>query len=126
VSTDQLKLTEVATSVTFTPDDMCGGRAAGMGFKDPGSLHSAILSMVLIVANHTNQRILLEKLHSGEKYYYKFGAETGASDTFSFIAPREAGDDTPHSVVVFGDMGVYVCVIINPFNARFRYHPAME
>ena len=48
-----------AETYTYTADDMCGGDAASFGWRDPGFLHTATLTVV----DHAT------------KYFYIYGSE---------------------------------------------------
>lgn len=82
--------TAVATTKTYTVDDLCGEPATTAGWRSPGSLHSAMLG----------------PLEPGAVYQYKVGDPAyGWSDVFNFTAPvMPAGVRDTH-IIAFGDLG---------------------
>uniref|UniRef100_A0A7S4KI20 Purple acid phosphatase N-terminal domain-containing protein n=1 Tax=Guillardia theta TaxID=55529 RepID=A0A7S4KI20_GUITH len=83
----------VQVRTTYTREDMCGGDAAGKGFRDPGMFYSA----------------LMKGLEGGEEIFYRVGSEAsgfskvqsfkmpgpGSSSKISFFCFRGPGDACP-------------------------------
>ena len=75
---------------TYTRADMCGGDAAGPGFRDPGAFHSALLS----------------GLQPGDRIVYSYGSdEDGYSPEYSFKSDPGPSSGSLHRIFVFGDLG---------------------
>ena len=82
-------VTVAANTTTYTREQMCGGMAAGLGWRDPGAIHNAVLNGLV----------------AGEQYTYMVG--DAASSIFSaentFSAAPQPGADT--DIIIFGDQG---------------------
>ncbi|KAM0060094.1 putative phosphodiesterase I [Helianthus debilis subsp. tardiflorus] len=83
-----------AGTLTFTQNDMCGGAARGVGWRDPGFIHTAFL----------------KNLWPNMVYMYRMGhmlqnGEYVWSKTYSFKASPYPGQDSLQRVIIFGDMG---------------------
>lgn len=78
-----------AVTMTYTSTDMCGSPATDFGFRDPGKIHTAVMSDLI----------------PGEKYYYVFGDSYGWSNEYSFTAAPFPGSSDPITVIAYGDMG---------------------
>jgi len=80
-----------ANTSTYTRDEMCGDMAAGLGWREPGALHTAVL----------------DGLEAGEQYFYRVGDASLSvfSPLLSFwSAPTvSAGSDT--DFIIMGDQG---------------------
>ncbi|EKX48804.1 hypothetical protein GUITHDRAFT_93561 [Guillardia theta CCMP2712] len=81
----------VQVRTTYTREDMCGGDAAGKGFRDPGMFYSA----------------LMKGLEGGEEIFYRVGSEaSGFSKVQSFKMPGP-GSSSKISFFAFGDLGMH-------------------
>eukprot|EP01118_Nematostelium_gracile_P011370 TRINITY_DN401_c0_g1_i3.p1 TRINITY_DN401_c0_g1~~TRINITY_DN401_c0_g1_i3.p1 ORF type:complete len:559 (+),score=114.40 TRINITY_DN401_c0_g1_i3:100-1776(+) len=80
-----------ANTNTYTSDDVCGGIASGFGWRDPGLIHTALMS----------------NLTPSTTYYYIFGDRNsgGFSQEYSFNCPPVLGTDQKIRVAAYGDMG---------------------
>jgi len=85
-----------AKSSTYTVDQMCGPPAATTGWREPGTLHNAIMTDLI----------------PGRRYYYVFGDASapanslaGRSAEFSFEAAQLADPTKSIDFFVFGDLG---------------------
>nr|XP_043617189.1 probable inactive purple acid phosphatase 27 [Erigeron canadensis] len=83
-----------AGTLTFTQKDMCGGAARGVGWRDPGFIHTSFL----------------KDLWPNMVYTYQMGhlLKNGGfvwSKIYSFKASPYPGQDSLQRVVIFGDMG---------------------
>jgi len=88
---NQYTAQQEATTFTYTESDMCGPPANSEGWKDPGLLHTAVMT----------------NLEPARKYYYRFGNDDDSmwSEEYSFVAPPVVAKDTATKVVAFGDLG---------------------
>jgi len=88
VSVDDIH-TVIAHTSTYTREQMCGGLAAGVGWRDPGALHSGII----------------KDLPPATRIYYRVG--DSASDVWSpissFTSAPLPGSDV--DLLIFGDAG---------------------
>jgi len=88
-------VTVVATTTTYTADDLCGPRANvtdPLMFQDPGFFHTA----------------LLKDLKPGVRYYYTYGTDKATSKIASFLgAPYPDTKVAVTKFIGYGDMGVY-------------------
>jgi len=77
-----------ANSNTFTQEQMCGGNAAGYGWRDPGLIHSALIS----------------NLNPSTTYYYIFGDENagGFSQEYSFTSAPTVGASSKIRLAAYG------------------------
>lgn len=86
----QLTLAAPAKTATYAAEDMCGVPATTQGWRDPGQLHSAVMT----------------GLRPGATVYYRFGSDaSGLSDERHFVAPTPPSPHRPTSALVFADMG---------------------
>jgi hypothetical protein len=72
---------------------MCGGVAKHSGWRDPGTLHTAIMT----------------GLQPGQKYYYIYGAKDtcGFSAESYFYAPPAVGPETPVTFTSYGGSAIF-------------------
>ena len=75
-----------SSSTTWTAADLCGAPATTLGFRDPGFVHSAVLSGLV----------------PGARYSYTVGDDTARSQPYVFTQPALA---YPFSISVVGDVG---------------------
>ena len=75
-----------SSSTTWTAADLCGPPATTVGWRDPGFVHSAVLSGLV----------------PGARYSYTVGDDTGRSQPYAFTQPAAA---YPFSISVVGDVG---------------------
>lgn len=90
-ATGQLTLTAAASSSTYHREQLCGAPANADGWRDPGLLHSAVLT----------------GLRPDTRYYYVYGDEAyGWSAERSFVSgPTAEQRDRSLTLFAFGDMG---------------------
>jgi hypothetical protein len=74
------------SSITWSVDDMCGPPATTIGFRDPGYVHSVVVTDLL----------------QGEGYSYTVGDNSTRSQPYTFTQPSLS---YPFSISVVGDMG---------------------
>ncbi|XP_063679765.1 uncharacterized protein LOC134815183 isoform X3 [Bolinopsis microptera] len=91
----QNPMTALATTTTYTADDLCGARANvtdPVMYQDPGFFHTALLT----------------DLKPGVTYYYTYGTNKATSKTASFVgAPYPDAKVAVTKFIGYGDMGVY-------------------
>jgi hypothetical protein len=97
----------LATSSTYTADDMCESPAIDYGFLDPGSLNTVDMT----------------NLEPGEVYYYMFGDTYGWSQEYNFTAAPKSGSSSTIRVIAFGDMG---CGEIDGSYREQLYNPSLN
>ncbi|GBF94969.1 inactive purple acid phosphatase-like [Raphidocelis subcapitata] len=86
----RLDRTAPAGSRTYTRDEVCGPPANGVGWSDPGLVHTAVLT----------------GLEPGATYYYRFGDEAlGFSPEFSFRAAPAPGPRSRVRFLAIADLG---------------------
>jgi len=79
-----------ATSYGYTQDEMCGPPAGSVGWRNPGTLHTAVLTELELDTN----------------YFYKYGSnEAGWSPEYSFKSAPKVDASTGITFVAYGDMG---------------------
>jgi hypothetical protein len=79
-----------AESYTYTRDDMCGGVAKSHGWREPGIIHTAVLT----------------ELQSHQRYYYIYGDDSGHwSEEYSFYAAPTPNRDQNVKLAAYGDLG---------------------
>jgi len=78
-----------AKSTTYKRDQLCGAPATTSGWRDPGLIHSAVMTDLI----------------PGVRYFYTYGDVYGMSEEKSFVAPLPAGARDGFSFFAFGDMG---------------------
>jgi len=92
-----------ATTNTYSKHMLCGAPGNATGWRDPGALHTALLT----------------KLTPGTRYFYVFGDQELSpledskhpagqgiwSKEFSFVAPPSVGPDSGVHIAAYGDMG---------------------
>ena len=69
---------------------MCQANANTKGFWHPGITYD----------------VLLTNLKPNTRYYYSYGTEDYMSTVANFTTALPAGDKTPFTFIVYGDMGV--------------------
>lgn len=75
-----------ATSVTYGAADMCGEPATGIGFRDPGAQHTAVMTGLV----------------PGDSYSYSVGDDSELSAPFEFVQPSGG---YPYGIAAYGDEG---------------------
>ncbi|KAM5567389.1 putative inactive purple acid phosphatase 1 [Rosa sericea] len=83
-----------AGTLTFDRNSMCGAPARTVGWRDPGYIHTAFL----------------KELWPNTVYIYKLGHKLSDgsyvfSQQYQFRASPYPGQNSPQSIVIFGDMG---------------------
>jgi len=68
---------------------LCGAPANSSGYKDPGEIHSAVLT----------------NLNPDTRYYYQYGDSYGMSSEYSFVSTPPLGEKNEYTVILLGDMG---------------------
>lgn len=86
-SAEQTKKVSPAKSRTWGKDDMCGAPATTVGFRDPGFVHTVVMS----------------DLKPDTDYCYQYGADDETSPTQRFKTVSKT--TYPYSVVAYGDEG---------------------
>lgn len=76
-----------SSSITWSADDMCGPPATTIGFRNPGFVHSVVVT----------------DLSPGEVYSYTVGDSLTRSQPYSFTQPSSS--NFPFSLSIVGDMG---------------------
>ena len=76
-----------SSSLTWTATDLCGPPATTVGWREPGYVHSAVLSGLV----------------PGRSYSYTVGDDSGRSQAYTFTQPSASA--YPFSISVLGDMG---------------------
>ncbi len=92
--------TAIGKTKYITENDVCSGygsRAAGVGWRDQGAIHTAMLTG-------------MQDLEAGSFIYYQFGDETienGMSNEYIFNVPPQGGVtmDRPTTAVLYCDLG---------------------
>lgn len=97
VATGTYDNTVTATTSRLERDSMCGGKATGVGWRDTGAIHTALLSG-------------MKALTAGSLIYYRFGDSVTDtwSDEFTFTVPPQPGTQPPNrptTAILYCDLG---------------------
>ncbi|KVI06206.1 Iron/zinc purple acid phosphatase-like C-terminal domain-containing protein [Cynara cardunculus var. scolymus] len=90
----QVRSLSPAGTLTFIQNSMCGGAARGVGWRDPGFIHTSFL----------------KNLWPNMAYTYRMGhmlknGKSVWSKMYTFKASPYPGQDSLQRVIIFGDMG---------------------
>lgn len=78
-----------STYTTYTASDLCGEPATTFGWRDPGLLHTYVITGLTV----------------GQRVYYVYGNDNNWSAEASFWAPKPASPVHEVRIVAYGDMG---------------------
>lgn len=89
--------TATANTSRLERDSMCGGKATGVGWRDTGAIHTALLTG-------------MKSLSAGSLLYYRFGdcVDNVWSPEYTFTVPPQPGTqppDRPTTAILFCDLG---------------------
>ncbi|KAF4653040.1 hypothetical protein FOL47_010730 [Perkinsus chesapeaki] len=84
---DWVESRELSSPTTYSAGDMCDEPAKGQGWRSPGYFHS------VVIPNEPNLTLT-------------FGSDDAMSREFKPLSAIPPGDTTPHSVALFGDLGL--------------------
>jgi hypothetical protein len=102
-----------AATSTYRKEHMCGAPANAEGWRDPGLLHSAVLSNLRPGTSypsrcaHSRADSLRVGARTDTRYYYVYGDPTfGFSAESSFVSePHHSQSEREINLFAFGDMG---------------------